>query len=213
MPPADRFLAFALASLVLIVIPGPSVLFTVGRALSVGRRGALRSLVGNAFGCYLQIVAVAVGIGALVERSGELYLAIKYAGAAYLIYVGVQAFRHRRAVADALAAAVPQQRGARRQFVDGLLVGASNPKTIVFFTAVMPQFVDRGSGSVPAQLLILGALFPVIAIACDSVWAFAAGTARSWLSRSPRRLAAIGGAGGVAIIGLGVTVAATGRKD
>jgi threonine/homoserine/homoserine lactone efflux protein len=213
MPPAERFVTFALTSLVLILIPGPSVLFTIGRALTIGRRGALRSLVGNAVGCYLQVVAVAVGVGALVERSSRLYAAVKYVGAAYLVYLGVQAFRHRRALGAALGAAAPVVRTSRRQFLDGLLVGATNPKTIIFFTVVMPQFADRTAGPLPVQLLVLAAPFPLIAIACDSAWAFAAGTARAWLARSPRRLAAVGGAGGLAIAGLGVTVALTGRRD
>jgi threonine/homoserine/homoserine lactone efflux protein len=213
VPPADRLLTFALTSLVLIVIPGPSVLFTIGRALSLGRRGALRSVVGNAIGCYLQVGAVAVGVGALVQRSSELYLAIRYAGAAYLVFLGVQAFRHRRALAEAMRTTAVPLRSSRRQFLDGVLVGASNPKTIVFFTVAMPQFTDSGAGHLPVQLLVLGTVFPVIAVGCDSVWAFVAGSARDWLARSPRRLAAVGGAGGLAIAGLGVTVAVTGGKD
>jgi threonine/homoserine/homoserine lactone efflux protein len=213
VPPADRLLTFALTSLILIVIPGPSVLFTIGRALSIGHRGAIRSVLGNATGCYLQVGAVAVGVGALVERSSELYLSIRYAGAAYLIVLGVQAFRHRRALADALGTPSGLPRNSRRRFLDGVLVGATNPKTIVFFTVAMPQFTDSGAGHLPAQLLVLGSVFPCIAVVCDSVWAFVAGTAREWLARSPRRLGAVGGAGGLAIAGLGVTVAVTGGKD
>jgi len=213
VPPTDRLLTFALTSLVLIVIPGPSVLFTIGRALSLGRRGAIRSLVGNATGCYLQIAAVAFGVGALVERSSELYLTIKYVGAAYLVFLGIQAFRHRRVLADALGTAAAVPRSSGRQFLDGVLVGASNPKTIVFFTVAMPQFTDPGAGHLAVQLLVLGMLFPVMAVVCDTGWAFAAGSAREWLARSPHRLAAIGGTGGLAIAGLGVTVAVTGRRD
>jgi len=213
VPPADRLLTFAVTSLVLIVIPGPSVLFTIGRALSIGRRGAIRSVLGNATGCYLQVGAVAVGVGALVERSSELYLAIKYVGAAYLVVLGVQAFRHRRALAGALGATSIRPRDSRRQFLDGVLVGATNPKTVVFFTVAMPQFTDSAAGHLPAQLLVLGSVFPLIAVVCDSVWALVAGTAREWLARSPRRLSAVGGTGGLAIAGLGVTIAVTGGKD
>jgi threonine/homoserine/homoserine lactone efflux protein len=212
MPPLDRLLTFAVAAFVIIVIPGPSVLFTIGRALSIGRRGAFLSLTGNAVGCYMQVIAVAAGVGAIVQRSTEVYAVIKYVGAAYLIYLGVQAFRHRRALADAIGTPVAA-RGRRRLFLDGFVVGALNPKMIIFFTVVMPQFADRSAGHVWAQLLVLGAFVPVIAVACDSVWALAAGTARTWLASSPRRLATIGGAGGVAIVGLGVTVAVTGRKN
>jgi threonine/homoserine/homoserine lactone efflux protein len=195
------------------LIPGPSVLFTIGRALSVGRRGAMRSVVGNSIGVFLQVLAVALGVGALVERSSELYGAIKFVGAGYLIYLGVQAVRHRRALADSLGADAPTLAVRRRHLLDGLVVGVANPKTIVFFTVALPQFADRDAGHVPLQLLVLGAMFAAIAVLCDSVWAVAAGTARQWLARSPRRLSAIGGAGGLAVVGLGVTVAATGRKD
>jgi threonine/homoserine/homoserine lactone efflux protein len=199
-------------SLIIIVIPGPSVLFTIGRALTVGRGAAFMSLLGNASGCVVQLVAVAIGVGSLVQRSAEIYLAIKYVGAAYLVYLGIQAIRHRKALTEAAAdSAVVRRR--RRVFLDGVLVGVTNPKTIVFFTIVMPEFANRAAGHVPLQLLALGAAFPVIAVACDSVWAFLAATAREWFAKSPRRLAAVGGAGGLAIAGLGVSVAATGRKD
>jgi threonine/homoserine/homoserine lactone efflux protein len=212
MPPTDRLVTFLVTAFVIVVIPGPSVLFTIGRALTIGRRGAFLSLVGNAVGVYLQVVAVAVGIGSLVQRSTEIYTAIKFVGAAYLVYLGGQAIRHRNELTSALGADVAAVR-SRRQFLDGVLVGLANPKTIVFFTVAMPQFTAPSAGHVPLQLFILGSCFPPIAIACDSVWALLAGSARNWLANSPRRLAAIGGAGGAAIVGLGVTVAVTGRKD
>jgi threonine/homoserine/homoserine lactone efflux protein len=210
MPPTDGLLTFLVTALVIIVIPGPSVLFTIGRALTVGRRGAFVCLVGNSLGCYLQVIAVAAGIGAIVQRSSEVYTAIKFVGAAYLVYLGVQAFRHRRELTASLGVPVTV-RSTRRLFIDGVVVGVSNPKMIVFYTVVMPQFTDPAAGHVWAQLLVLGAFVPVIAVACDSVWAFAAGTARVWLANSPRRLSAVGGAGGLAIVGLGLTVAVTGR--
>jgi threonine/homoserine/homoserine lactone efflux protein len=213
VPPTDRLLTFAVASLVLIVIPGPSVLFTIGRALTVGRGGALRSVVGNAIGAFIQVTAVALGVGALVERSSELYTTIKFVGAAYLVFLGVQAVRHRRALADSLTVDAPSVTNRRRHLLDGVVVGVANPKTIVFFTVALPQFADPAAGHVPLQLLVLGAVFTSIAVVCDSIWAVVAGTAREWFARSPRRLAAVGGAGGVAIVGLGVTVAATGRSD
>jgi len=213
MPPTDRLLAFLATALVLILIPGPSVLFTIGRALTVGRSGALRSVAGNAVGSFVQVAAVALGVGALVARSAELYALIKYVGAAYLVFLGVQAFRHRRDLTTALAGAAPTIPSARRQLLDGFLVGASNPKTIVFFTVVLPQFTDPARGHLSLQLLVLGTLFPAIAVFCDSGWALAAATARDWFARSPSRLAAVGGAGGLAIVGLGVTVAVTGRRN
>ncbi|HJQ43122.1 MAG TPA: LysE family translocator, partial [Jatrophihabitantaceae bacterium] len=102
MPSTNGFLTFALTAFVLIVIPGPSVLFTIGRALTLGRGGAMLSVLGNTSGCCVQVLAVAFGVGALVERSSELYLTIKYVGAAYLVYLGVQAFRRRRSLSEAL---------------------------------------------------------------------------------------------------------------
>jgi threonine/homoserine/homoserine lactone efflux protein len=212
MPPTDRLVAFLVTTFVIAVIPGPSVLFTIGRALTIGRRGAFVSLVGNALGVYLQAIAVAFGVGAIVQRSTQVYTAIKFAGALYLVYLGVQAIRHRNELAAALDTQVSFAR-SRRQFLDGVLVGLANPKTIVFFTVAMPQFTDPAAGHVALQMLLLGSFFPPVAVACDSVWAFLAGSARLWLARSPRRLAAIGGAGGLAIVGLGVTVAVTGRRD
>ncbi len=212
MVPTDRLLAFALMSLVLIVIPGPSVLFVIGRALAHGRGTALTSVLGNSIGAYALIVAVAFGVGSVVERSAVVFLALKLAGAAYLVYLGVKAFRHRGSLRAALAAAVPG-RGRLRALREGVTVGVTNPKTIVFFAAVLPQFVDRGQGHVPLQMLVLGLVFCLIAVASDTLWGLIAATARGWFARSPRRLAVVGGAGGLAMIGLGVTVAVTGRKD
>lgn len=209
-----QVLAFAAVAAVLIAIPGPSVLFTIGRALTVGRQAAMFSVLGNALGVLVQVFAVAFGVGAVVERSVAIFTVVKWAGAAYLVFLGVQAIRHRRSMSEALAARVPAVRRGRA-VRDGFVVGATNPKTIVFLTIALPEFTGRTTGSlpVPVQMLILGALFPTIAVVLDSIWATAAGTARAWFAGSPRRLALIGGTGGLAMIGLGVSVAATGRKD
>jgi threonine/homoserine/homoserine lactone efflux protein len=187
-------------------------MFTISRALTIGRRGALLTVAGNAAGAWLQAVAVAFGIGALVERSILAFTVIKLAGAAYLVYLGIQAIRHRHSLSEAMAARVPA-RTRLRVVADGFFVGVTNPKTIVFFVAALPQFIDRGAGNLTTQLLVLGAVFPCIALISDSIWAFAAGTARNWFARSPRRMAAIGGAGGLAMIGIGTALAATGRKQ
>ncbi len=212
--PLSHVLAFAAVVTVLIAIPGPSVLFTISRALTVGRRAALLTVIGNEIGLCVQVVAVAFGVGAVLERSAQVVTVVKLAGAGYLVYLGVQAIRHRRSVAEALAARVrpvPTLRAVR----DGFVVGVANPKSIVFFVAVLPEFTSSAPGHLPvqAQMLILGALFPVIALVLDSLWAAIADTARQWLVRSPRRLALIGGAGGLVMIGLGVSIAVTGRKD
>ena len=214
MVPAGHVLAFAAVVTVLIAIPGPSVLFTISRALTVGRRAALLTVVGNELGLCVQLVAVAFGVGAVLQRSAQVITVIKLAGAVYLVFLGVQAIRHRRSMAEALAVRVTPVRPLRA-IRDGFVVGVANPKTIVFFVAGLPEFTTTGPGHlpVPAQMLILGALFPVIALILDSAWAAIAGTARQWLVGSPRRLALIGGTGGLIMIGLGVSIAATGRKD
>ncbi|HME63853.1 MAG TPA: LysE family translocator [Streptosporangiaceae bacterium] len=214
MVPASHMLAFVAVVTVLVAIPGPSVLFTISRALTVGRRGALLTVIGNELGLCVQVVAVAFGVGAVVEQSAQVITVIKFAGAVYLAFLGVQAIRHRRSTAEALAAQVTPVRPLRA-IRDGFVVGVANPKTIVFFVAGLPEFTTTAPGHlpVPAQMLILGALFPVIALVLDSAWAAIAGTARQWLVGSPRRLALIGGVGGLVMIGLGVSIAATGRKD
>jgi threonine/homoserine/homoserine lactone efflux protein len=211
VPTSSHLLAFALTALVIIVIPGPSVMFTVGRALSYGRREALLTVLGNGLGAALVAVAVAVGLGAIVAASAVVLTAIKLAGAAYLIYLGVQAFRERRSLVEALRA-TPEPARTKRVLWQGFLVGVTNPKTVVFFGAVMPQFADAGR-PVVTQMLIFGTIFFVLALASDSVWALVAGAARSWFARSPRRLELVGGTGGLMIIGLGATVAITGSKE
>jgi threonine/homoserine/homoserine lactone efflux protein len=214
--PVGHVLAYAALVSVLIAIPGPSVLFTISRALTVGRRAALLTVVGNEIGLCVQVVAVAFGVGAVLRACAEVLVFVKLAGAAYLVFLGVQAIRHRRSMAAALAARVTPVT-SWRAVRDGFAVGATNPKSIVFFVAVLPEFV-RAAGAARAwpaqvQVLVLGALFPVIALVLDSLWAALAGTVRQWLVRSPRRLALIGGTGGLVMIGLGVSIAATGRKD
>ena len=200
-------------SLLVIVIPGPSVLFVIGRALAHGRRTALATALGNVFGSYLLVVAVAVGSARWWSVGGGL-LAVKLAGAAYLVFLGVQAFRHRKEMkARRTGGPGGPTRGDLRTVLDGVLVGVTNPKGIVFFAAVLPQFVDHSAGHVPLQMLLLGLVPIAIGLITDTLWGLTASAARSWFARSDRRLSMIGGAGGFAMIGLGVTVAATGRAD
>ncbi|MDQ1013180.1 threonine/homoserine/homoserine lactone efflux protein [Streptomyces sp. V4I23] len=212
MVSTDRLLAFAVMSFLLIVIPGPSVLFVIGRALAQGRRAALTTVVGNTLGAYVLIVAVGLGIGSIVERSVLVFTVLKLTGAAYLVYLGVKAWRERGSLQASFADGGAAH-GGLRTFWEGFAVGVSNPKTIVFFAAVLPQFVDRSQGYVAVQMLVLGLVFNAIAVASDSVWGLVAATARDWFGRSPQRLSLVGGIGGLTMIGLGVTVAATGRKD
>ncbi|MEV0398625.1 LysE family translocator [Actinoallomurus sp. NPDC050550] len=208
----SQALSFGLASFLIIVIPGPSVLFIVGRALAYGRRTALVSVVGNELGGLVLAGAVALGIGSIVERSVLIFNAVKLAGAAYLVFLGVRAFLRRGGHGE-LAGASGDTRGGWRACLDGFLVGVTNPKNVVFFAAVLPQFVDPARGHVPAQMFALGLIFMLVALAADSVWSIVAGSARNWFGRSPRRLRLVGGAGGLAMIGLGIGVAVTGRKD
>ena len=212
VPSLDRLLAFMATAFVVIVVPGPSVLFVVSRALASGRRVAVWSVVGNALGEYVQVVAVAFGIGALAERSVAAFTTIKLVGGAYLVYLGAKTFRQRRSLGKALATS-PEQTSDRRSFAQGVTVGVTNPKTVVFLSAILPQFVDRAGGHVPDQILLLGLAFAVIAIASDTMWALAAGRARTWFACSPRRLELIGGAGGLAIVAIGAGLLVSGRRD
>jgi threonine/homoserine/homoserine lactone efflux protein len=208
VPSSSQLLAFLLASILFIQVPGPSLLFTIGRALSVGRREALLSVVGNALGLLVQVLLVALGLGAVVAASATAYTVLKLAGAAWVVWLGINAIRHRADARVALArgARTPERRGAA--VWTGMVVGMSNPKTIVFFVAFLPQFTDPGAGRVGLQVALLGLLFAVLAVASDSVWAMAAGRARDWFARRPERLDAMGAVGGVMMIGLGATLAA-----
>jgi threonine/homoserine/homoserine lactone efflux protein len=208
---SDHLLGYALASFVLIVIPGPSVLFVVGRALAYGRRTALATVCGNAAGNYVVAACVAFGIGTLVERSVTVFTVVKLAGALYLVWLGIQAIRRRKALASAFAG-VTEARGDRRAAREGFLVGVTNPKALILFGAVLPQFVDRAAGHVPVQMLLLSLVSIAIGLVSDSSWGVAASFVRSWFARSDRRFELVGGAGGLAMIGVGLTVAVTGRQ-
>jgi threonine/homoserine/homoserine lactone efflux protein len=177
---------------VFVAIPGPSVLFTVSRALTLGRRPALLAVLGNAAGVYLHIVAVAFGVGAIIQRSVTSFTALKMVGALYLVYLGAQAIRHRRSLAD-LVGNRSQLRWTSR--------------------AVLPQFVQPGAAPATTQLLVLGLVAIGVVLLSDSMWAMVAGAAREWFVNSPRRLATINCVGGFAMIGLGLRLALTGCKD
>jgi threonine/homoserine/homoserine lactone efflux protein len=225
MIPTGHLLPFCAAALVIILIPGPNVIFVVGRALAYGKRTALSTVVGGTSGVYVQAILVSVGLGTLVERSAVVYSALKLIGAAYLVFLGVKAYRHRHALRESLgvqdgaedaegaAGAAPKTVSGFRAARQGMLVGLTNPKAAVFFGAILPQFVDRTHGHVPVQMILLATIFSLLALVCDSTWGLAAGTARDWFARSPRRLAMVGGAGGLAMVGLGVGIAVTGRRD
>ena len=207
-----QLLGFTAAALVMIVIPGPGVLFVVGRALSHGRRTALATAVGHAAGNYVVAAAVSVGLGEILQRSAAAFVVVKVAGAAYLAWLGIQAIRHRKSLADAFAAvAVPRE--GWRALRDGIVVGITNPKSYILFGAILPQFVNRGAGDLVAQMLLLSLVAVLLGGISDCAWGFAASAVRNWFASSPRRFELVGGAGGLAMIGVGVTVAITGRKS
>ena len=208
---AGQFAGFAAAAVVLIVIPGPGVLFVVGRALAHGRGTALASVAGHSSGNFVLAVCVAFGIGAIVERSATFFTVIRLAGAVYLVWLGVIAFRRRGSLARVLTEAA-EPRGGARSVREGFVVGLTNPKGVILFAAVLPQFVSRAAGHVTAQMLILSTVAVLIGLVSDVCYGMAASTVRSWFAKSPRRLGMVGGAGGLAMIGLGVTLAVTGGR-
>ena len=210
MIPAANLLAFSLTALLIVLLPGPNVLFTIGRALALGRKAALLTVVGTATGMYLQVVLVSLGLGVLLEQSIVLMTVVRLFGAGFLVYLGIQAIRHRNDAARDLGDVRPI--GALRTVVEGLIVGVTNPKTIVFFVAILPQFVVHGASPLGLQMLVLGAIFIAIAAVFDSLYALGAGAARQWFGRSPTRLSNLGVAGGVAMIGLGVGLAVSGAE-
>jgi threonine/homoserine/homoserine lactone efflux protein len=212
MVSAADIVAFSVAALIIIAIPGPSVLFVIGRALAHGRQTAIASVVGNAFGVYMVAVLVAIGLGNVVQRSDVAFLVVKAVGAVYLVWLGVQAIRHRGDLAAALTSAsesMPWWRAARQ----GFIVGIANPKALIMFGAVLPQFVNRSSGNVSEQMLLLALIALAIGLISDSLWVIVASRVRSWFTNDPRRLAVVGGTGGLAMILVGVSVGLTGRKD
>jgi threonine/homoserine/homoserine lactone efflux protein len=173
----------------------------------------LLTVLGNAMGMLPQVLAVAAGVGALLAQSVVAFTVLKTVGALYLVYLGVQAIRHRHhttatATDTDPSAEVPASRSLR----EGFLVGVTNPKSAIFFVAVLPQFTAPATESVWSQLLVLGTVHLLIGLAFDTVWALTAGAARGWLTRDPRRLPRLGATGGVMMIGVGVTIALSDRQ-
>lgn len=209
MLPTQRLPEFLVASCVIILVPGPSVLFTVARAIAWGRVVALMTVLGNALGMLVMAALVAFGFGPLLEASPLLYAAVQWAGGAYLIWLGIDAVRHRELHAERMVdpgSALPSK---VRTLREGFVVGILNPKSIVFFAAVFPQFVDREAGHVPVQLLLLGLIFCALAVLFDGTWGLVAGTAREWLSGNPARLVAMRVVGGCVMMVLGLAVLIT----
>jgi threonine/homoserine/homoserine lactone efflux protein len=213
MIPTRHLLEFLATAYVIILIPGPSVMFVVSRGVALGRRAALATVVGNASGFALQLALVAIGLGSIVARSDVVFTILKLVGASYLILLGVRNIRNRKALASLFNPTAAAPRTLGRIVREGFVVGATNPKGLVLFTAILPQFIDRSAGHATLQLAILGGICLVIALLSDGTWALASGTARDWLGRSSRRREWMTAGGGVALIGLGAALAVTGRRS
>lgn len=202
---SQLLLTFAATAVVIVAVPGPSVLFIVGRALSAGRPAALAAAAGNSFGATVQGLVAAFGIGTVIAESKLLYSVLKFGGALYLVSMGAQTVRgrdHKTTTDDS-----PKADDRRRIARQGFFVGLTNPKTIVFFAAALPQFVDRSRGHVVVQMLVLLALYSVLSLISDTSWGFAGGSIRTLSANSPRLIGRLIGAGGLCIIALGGVLA------
>ena len=209
-----QLLSFVVAAEIILIIPGPSVLFTISRGVTYGRRAAIANVAGNATGALTQATAVALGLGAIVATSAAVFAVMKFCGALYLVYLGVRAIKDRRSLSDALRSGVPSRARSTRQLMrDGFVVGVTNPKALLFYVAILPPFINPDAGHPALQLFLLGALFSAMSFVSDSAYGVLAGSVRHWIDRKPKRLEAVGGAGGVVMIGLGVRLALTGRTD
>ena len=192
--------------MVIILAPGPSVLFVIARAIAWGRATAVFTVAGNVTGAFSLSVFVALGLGPVLERSEIAYIAVQWGGGLYLIYLGIEAIWKRSVHAADMANQGDVAPSIRRSIRDGFWVGALNPKGVVFFAAVLPQFIDRERGSITAQLIFLGAVFAVLAFVSDGSWGVLAGTARNWLATDSKRLEKLRATGGAIMILLGLQV-------
>jgi len=187
--------------MVIILVPGPSVLFAIGRALVLGTKAALISVFGNALGVGMQILIVALGLGVLIQKSPDVFFVIKVLGALMIGYLGLKAIWQRKKIDLSGSDLFPS---GKRVLSESVVVGITNAKTLVFFIAALPSFVDPLTGNPSVQMLVLGAFFLIIGVSSDSVYAIAAGKARNWLGGSDRRLANFRGVGGLALALLGL---------
>ena len=200
----SRLWEYLIATILIILAPGPSVLFTIARAIAWGRVAAIATVIGNAFGMFLVSVLVAFGLGPLLQSSKLFYNGIQWAGGAYLIYLGYSAIAASKIDAQGLQKTEGSKPSFLTSIKNGFWVGVLNPKSIVFFAAILPQFVDQEKNNVTAQLLLLGAIFATIALISDGSYGLLAGTVRSWLAGDVKRLIFMRRFGGVVMIGLGL---------
>lgn len=202
----SRLIEYIIAAMIIILAPGPSVLFIIARAIAWGRKVAVVTVAGNVTGAFVLSSLVAFGLGPILQRSDLAFLAVQWTGGLYLIYLGIDAIRKRKMHAADLTNQGSIEPRVFQSIRDGFMVGVLNPKGLVFYAAVLPQFIDRDRGSVTGQLLFLGALFSVLAFFSDGSWGLLAGTARTWLAGDAGRLEKLRATGGCVMIILGVSV-------
>lgn len=200
----SRYPEYLVAAILIILAPGPSVLFAIARALSWGRAAAIATVAGNALGMFALSTLVAFGLGPILQRSEIAFIGVQLLGGLYLIYLGIEAIRHSRIQAADMLNQGDSRPTHFRSLRDGFWVGALNPKGLVFFAAILPQFLDRDGSNLTSQLLFMGATFAVLAFIGDGSWAALAGTVRKSLANTPSRLVLMRRAGGVVMILLGL---------
>lgn len=209
MPSSTSLLGFVAAALVLLLIPGPGVLYIVARSLSQGHRAGLVSVLGLSVGALVHVAAATAGLSAILLTSATAFGIVKALGAGYLVYLGIRTLFTRRPTASVEA---PTPRSLYRLFSDGALVSVLNPKIAVFFLAFLPQFVDPSRGPVPRQILSLGLVYVALALVTDGAYALLAGSLRHWLGGRVMQGPLPRYASGVIYLGLGVGMALTGRR-
>jgi threonine/homoserine/homoserine lactone efflux protein len=203
---ASHFTQFFIASAIIIIAPGPSVMFAVARGVAWGRSVAVLTVLGNSIGALVLSAIVALGLGPLLTHSKLFSTVIQVAGGCYLLWLGLDALRHRQAHARAMVQREDVRPSKLKVVRQGFTVGVLNPKAMVFFDAVFPHFVSRSKGDVTVQLLLLGAIFSVMAFFSDSTWGYIAGSARDWFARSEGRLVVMRTIGGCVMLTLGVLI-------
>jgi threonine/homoserine/homoserine lactone efflux protein len=207
MPEPSTLVVFVLASVVLLVTPGPAVLYIVARSMEQGRVAGLVSTLGIHVGTLVHVGAAALGVSAVLASSALAFNTVKYLGAAYLVYLGLRKLFGRE---ERAPEGTPDHRSRARLFGHGIVVNVLNPKTALFFLAFLPQFVDAGRGAVALQILFLGCVFLGLGVVSDGLWAIAAGTAGDWIRRDGRIRRAERYVSGGVFVGLGVTAAFAG---
>jgi threonine/homoserine/homoserine lactone efflux protein len=199
-----RIWEYCIAAIIIVLAPGPSVLFVLARAIAWGRATAIATVVGNVMGAFSLSVVVAVGLGPILQRSEFAFIAVQVLGGFYLIYLGIVAIKHSQIHASDMTNQGDIRPSKWRSMREGFWVGALNPKGMVFFAAILPQFVDREAGNVTSQLILMGAIFAVIALFSDGTWGILAGTIRNWLATELKRLVFMRMTGGIVMIILGL---------